>query len=183
MKPNDIPFVGRHESGGATVLFLWLILCAGAPAQEQENPDAPKLAFDPVAAASTPLPDPTPEPVVLPPAEVLDCVEYLVPGEGRSIIVQKLAPSPGYVAPPADEPASPQPGPPSEEFQARARAAAANRPEMRYLRFSATVCPSGTPESGGAGHLGPLDPRRPCLPSLVVHRLEPLSGAWWVPIG
>jgi hypothetical protein len=80
-------------------------------------------------------------------------VEYVLPGEGRSIIVQKIAPPPGYVPPPAEPPASPPPAVPSEEFLARARAAAANQPEMRHLRFSATVYPTGPVEDSGRATL------------------------------
>jgi hypothetical protein len=113
------------------------------------EPAAPRLLRDPVAVASAPLPDPTPKPLVLPPAVVLDTVEYILPAEGRSIIVQKTEPPPGYVPPPVNPPQpSPPPSAPSEEFLAKARAAAANRPQMRYLRFSATVYPTGATEEG-----------------------------------
>ena len=114
-------------------------------APSTEPADAPRLLRDPVeaaaAAASAPLPDPNPKPVVLPPAQVLDCVEYILPAEGRSIFVQKIAPPPGYVPPPVNPPPSPPPAVPSEELLARIRAANVNRPAIRWLRFSATVYP------------------------------------------
>jgi hypothetical protein len=94
------------------------------------------------------LPDPAPKPLVLPPAVVLDTVEYILPAEGRSIIVQKTEPPPGYVPPPVNPPPAPLPAVPSEEFLAKARAAAANRPRMKILHFSATVYPLGSVQDG-----------------------------------
>ena len=78
---------------------------------------------------------------MLPPAVVLDTVEYVLPAEGRSIIVQKIEPPPGYVPPSVNPPSSSPPALPSEELLARIRAANANRPAIRWLRFSATVYP------------------------------------------
>jgi hypothetical protein len=131
--------------------FAGFLVASAAPsllASEPDSQSSPKLSQDPIAAASAPLPDPTPKAVVLPPAVVLDTVEYVLPAEGRSIIVQKTEPPPGYLPPPVNPPPPPPPpGAPSEEFLARARAAAANRPEMRYLRFSATVYPVGPIET------------------------------------
>jgi hypothetical protein len=64
-----------------------------------------------------------------------------LPAEGRSIFVQKIAPPPGYVPPPVNPPPSPPPAVPSEELLTRIRAANANRPAIRWLRFSATIYP------------------------------------------
>jgi hypothetical protein len=134
----------------AIISIALLLATAFLPAQDAPDPGippavAPRLLRDPVeaasAAASTPLPDPTPKPIVRPPAQVLDCVEYILPAEGRSIFVQKIAPPPGYVPPPVNPPPSPPPAEPSEELLARIRAANANRPAIRWLRFSATVYP------------------------------------------
>lgn len=73
----------RHVGAVATTLLL---LGAGAPAQEaggtNEN-TSPRLLREPVAAASVPPPDPGPKPVVLPPAGVLDSVEYILPTGGK----------------------------------------------------------------------------------------------------
>ena len=143
----------RFPSLGRTFLAIALFglgqFPASISAEEStgSEPAAPRLLHDPVAIASAPLPDPTPKPVVLPPAVVLDTVEYILPAEGRSIIVQKTEPPPGYVPPPVTPPPAPLPAVPSEEFLAKARAAAANRPRMRYLRFSATVYPGGTEDA------------------------------------
>lgn len=135
-----------------------LALTLGAARAEPTSPaPVPILPRDPVeeaaAVAAVPLPDPNPEPLVLPPAVVLDSVEMVLPDEGRSIFVQKIAPPPGYVPPPVQAPASPPPPVPSEEFVARARAAAANRPETRPLRFSATVYPAGPAGAPGKATL------------------------------
>ena len=135
----------RFPSLGRTFLAIALFglgqFPASISAEEStgSEPTAPRLLHDPVAIASAPLPDPTPKPVVLPPAVVLDTVEYVLPAEGRSIIVQKTEPPPGYIPPPISPPLPAPPAAPSEEFLAKARAAAANRPQMRFLRFSATV--------------------------------------------
>jgi hypothetical protein len=127
----------------ALLLGTAILPAQDAPVSGQPPAEAPRLLRDPVeaasATASVPLPDPTPKPVVLPPAEVLDCVEYILPAEGRSIFVQKIAPPPGYVPPPVNPPPSPPPAVPSEEMLARIRAANANSPAIRWLSFSATV--------------------------------------------
>ena len=127
-----------------------LLATASLPAQDAPDPglppaDAPRLLRDPVEAATTaasaPLPDPNPEPFVLPPAAVLDTVEYVLPAERRSIFVQKIAPPLGYVPPPVNPPPSPPAALPSEELLARIGAANANRLAIRWLSFSATVYP------------------------------------------
>jgi hypothetical protein len=64
----------------------WLVLTTLIPAEDtlaiEESvstvilpADAPQLLHDPLAVASAPLPDPTPKPVVLPPAVVLNNIE------------------------------------------------------------------------------------------------------------
>ena len=145
---NKIPRPQR--AAGPLVLAMFLFVAAPRlPAQTDAtvNPDSPRLLNDPVAAASLPLPDPRPKPVVLPDAVVLDTVEYVLPAEGRSIIVQKIQKPAGYVPPPIPRPTSPPPAAaPSEESLAKARAAAVNRPQMRHLQFSSTVYPIGPVE-------------------------------------
>ena len=145
-----------------TLTFLFVVFKTMVKAQEMSaptppSPDRPVLSRDPVvdawAAASEPMPEPVAKPASLPPAVVLDTVEYMLPAEGRSIIVQKTEPPPGYIPPPVNPPPVLPPAGPSEEFLARARAAAANRPQVHYLRFSATVYPTGPADVGAKATL------------------------------
>jgi hypothetical protein len=81
LTPEFVIATSGFPSLGRTFLAIALFGLGQFPASifaeesTGSEPTAPRLLRDSVAIASAPLPDPTPKPVVLPPAVVLDTVE------------------------------------------------------------------------------------------------------------
>jgi hypothetical protein len=121
-------------SASAHQLSVALLLFTAIGSADEISHTDPRLP----APLTVPQWTPPPPPESLPPAQVLRETEYVLPSEGRSVIVQEVNP------PPAPEVMLPPPVPTLSEAERAARfermkAAAASRPKYKAHWFSCTV--------------------------------------------
>jgi hypothetical protein len=112
----------------ATCASLRLFICEGRAGEEIEEPGSPSSsAFDFRHK----------EPPILPSARVIDSTEFVLPGEGRSIFIERIQPPPGFQVP--VKPTQGTPNPALSSLRLAEINARATRKPTKLCHFSCAV--------------------------------------------